>query len=90
MAWKNEVTVCGLGILQQYINKEINCFVYNTTDDDFAFQPSFLKASVKNEITVTSIEESCNIDGLLVCHQNLTKLYRLTNLLMQKCLVSIS
>lgn len=66
LAGKNEIAVYGLSLLIKYMDKENICVVCNATDDGFdTWQPSLLKAAIKNNIAVKTLDECYGIDGLI-------------------------
>ena len=63
---KNEIAVYGLSLLIKYVDKENICIVCNANDDGFdTWQPSLLNAAIKNDITVNTLDECYEVDGLI-------------------------
>ncbi len=66
LAGKNEIAVYGLSLLLKHLNKENLFVICNETDDGFdSWQPSLLKAAKDNDVSLISIEDCYDIDGLI-------------------------
>ena len=66
LAGKNDIAVYGLSLLLKLINKENLSVICNETDDGFdSWQPSLLKAAKDNDVSLTTIEDCYDIDGLI-------------------------
>jgi methionyl-tRNA formyltransferase len=66
LAGKNEIGVYGLKLLLKYVDKSNLRVVYNEADDGFhSWQPSLLKAAAENNVTITSLEDCYDVDGLI-------------------------
>jgi methionyl-tRNA formyltransferase len=63
---KNEIAVYGLKLLLEKVEKVNLRVVCNQTDDGFDnWQPSLLKVAIDNDISVVSIEDCYDLDGLI-------------------------
>ena len=67
LAGKNDIAVYGLSLLLKLINKENLSVICNETDDGFdSWQPSLLKAAKDNDVSLTTIEDCYDVDGLIL------------------------